>query len=1039
MRNGQSGQKRWSRILALILFVLAVLAVGAECKAEAVSSATVKKLFADPQRQYSTGPLWVWNDRMTERRIRESLREFAGQKVRQAFVHPRPGLMTPYLSDEWFRMWKVSLDEAEKLDMNILIYDENSYPSGFAGGLVPAAMPESRGKGLVIREEKTAPAWSDDIVAVHRFFGFGYENVTSRVQAGEKMPEARYLVASIETRPKSAWFGGWWYVDLLYPGTTEKFLEVTMRSYRREIGEYFGKRVTAVFTDEPRLRPIGTGYHWNSYMPKEFEKRWGYDLVEYLPSLAYDVGDFKRIRHNYYQLLLELLVDHWCKPYYNYCDKNGLNFTGHYWEHAWPRTDRVPDTMAMYAWQHWPGIDTLFNNYRENTSAQFGNVRAVKEVSSVANQLGKERVFCEAYGGAGWQFRFEEMKRIGDWLYVLGVNWLSQHLSHSTLRGARKGDYPQSFSYHEPWWQAYHVLAEYFARLSAVMSQGEQVNRILLIEPTSSAWLYETGGKNQAMRDKIGVEFQKLVTDLAKAQVEFDIGCERIMADHGSVQGAFLKIGRRSYDTVVLSPRTENLNGPTMDLLTAYAKGGGVVIACGPLEARLVDGQPSERRKALLKAPGFKQIDPGDAPGELLRRSNQSFGISQQGGKGILLHHRRQLSDGEVLFITNTSIDSACSGVVESDARGIERWDLSTGQIGPYHFARRADGVRAEFRLEPCGSLLLFLSNKQVKPAGPDMSKVSEIKPTGPVQVRRTAPNVLKLDFVDITVGDELKKNIYCYNAADLIFNKHGLKSNPWYRGVQFKDELISMKFPPDSGFEATYHFGIEEQVPRSLHVIIERPDIYTITCNGKAVPAADGWWLDKDFGKIDISSLATIGRNSVTIKASPLTVWHELADAYIIGDFALKAVDSGFVIVPASKLSLGPWNKQGCPLYGHGVSYAQSFEVGRPSGKYRVTLPKWFGTVSKVTVNGKVAGYIHHQPWERDVTELIKPGLNRIEVVVFGSLKNPLGPHHGKPSPGRSGPGDFRKAPDTGPPPGDQYDTIGYGLFKPFELYRYQ
>jgi hypothetical protein len=42
--------------------------------------------------------------------------------------------MTPYLSDEWFRLWKLALKEAEKLDMNVWIYDENSYPSGFAGG-----------------------------------------------------------------------------------------------------------------------------------------------------------------------------------------------------------------------------------------------------------------------------------------------------------------------------------------------------------------------------------------------------------------------------------------------------------------------------------------------------------------------------------------------------------------------------------------------------------------------------------------------------------------------------------------------------------------------------------------------------------------------------------------------------------------------------------------------------------------------------------------------------------------------------------------
>jgi len=64
----------------------------------AADSATIKVQWANPPRQYSPAPLWVWNDLLTEEMVISSLRDLAGQKVRQAFVHPRPGLMTPYLS-----------------------------------------------------------------------------------------------------------------------------------------------------------------------------------------------------------------------------------------------------------------------------------------------------------------------------------------------------------------------------------------------------------------------------------------------------------------------------------------------------------------------------------------------------------------------------------------------------------------------------------------------------------------------------------------------------------------------------------------------------------------------------------------------------------------------------------------------------------------------------------------------------------------------------------------------------------------------------
>ncbi len=76
--------------------------------------------------------------------------------------------MTPHLSADWFRLWKAALGEAMRLDVNIGIYDENSYPWGFAGGYVPDAMPASRGRGLHFREEKQPGKAGADVVGLYR-------------------------------------------------------------------------------------------------------------------------------------------------------------------------------------------------------------------------------------------------------------------------------------------------------------------------------------------------------------------------------------------------------------------------------------------------------------------------------------------------------------------------------------------------------------------------------------------------------------------------------------------------------------------------------------------------------------------------------------------------------------------------------------------------------------------------------------------------------------------------------------------------------
>jgi hypothetical protein len=146
-------------------------------------SQKARVLFTHPPAEYSSAPFWVWNDMMTDELVISTLQDLAGQGIRQVFIHPRPGLMTPYLSDEWFRLWKLALAEAKRLGMNVWIYDENSYPSGFAGGFVPQLMPESKGMGLSIEEANQLPKWSEKIVGVYKRVGKGYENITDKVKA----------------------------------------------------------------------------------------------------------------------------------------------------------------------------------------------------------------------------------------------------------------------------------------------------------------------------------------------------------------------------------------------------------------------------------------------------------------------------------------------------------------------------------------------------------------------------------------------------------------------------------------------------------------------------------------------------------------------------------------------------------------------------------------------------------------------------------------------------------------------------------------
>src|SRR3972149_11151711 len=125
--------------------------------------------FHNPPAWYHSAPLWVWNDDITEQHIEHQLEMLRSQEVLQAFVHPRPGLITPYLSERWLDLYEFAVKTAKEKGMLLHIYDENSYPSGFAGGRVYDEHPEWGGKGIVMEEVAALPdPLSEDVLAVSR-------------------------------------------------------------------------------------------------------------------------------------------------------------------------------------------------------------------------------------------------------------------------------------------------------------------------------------------------------------------------------------------------------------------------------------------------------------------------------------------------------------------------------------------------------------------------------------------------------------------------------------------------------------------------------------------------------------------------------------------------------------------------------------------------------------------------------------------------------------------------------------------------------
>jgi len=1008
--------------------------------------------FADPPAEYRAIPFWVWNEQISPEGIDFQLEKFREAGIGGVFVHPRPGLITEYLSAEWHSLFDHAVQKGKELGMQVWIYDENSYPSGFAGGKVPAQMPDSyrHGAGLALEIQpvlKTFPADTTEVILLKE--GDQFKDVTkeARQLTGRKGPWYVYR----KTWPgKSWWYGGYSYVDLLYPGVTQKFLEITMKGYEARNRADFGHTLAGIFTDEPNLEAAlsdGAIMRWTPDLWDAFRQRWGYDLRTSLPSLTDETGNWRKVRLDYYELLLELFINRWSKPWYEYCKANNLTWTGHYWEHGWPEPTDGIDELAFYTWHRMPGVDMLgFRLDSAGLGGQFGNDRAIRELRSAANQTGSKRTMSETYGGGGWDMTFSEQKRLADWQFALGVNCVNLCLSFYSLNGVRKFDYPLSFTYHEPWWKEYRWMADYLGRISMAMASGEQINKTMVLQPNTSAWMYFSRQKGNTRLAEIRDGFKKFVYFLEQEQVEYDLGSENVIRQMGRVAGGRLVIGQRDYDLVVIPAEMDNIDASTLALLSEYLGGGGRVLAFRET-IPLVDGEPSAAVGELAGRYG-KQWTRADGPGdpaamELLARPG--FSLTDHTRNGTLYHQRRVFADGQLLFVANPNKTQPAEISVSMTGKYVARLDAITGRTYRYPATREKGGIMFNIRLEPAGSALFAITgNRLGEPEErPVTGMLREAETTGPMQVRRESDNVLVIDYLDLKTPLSEKKDIHFMEAAIGLYREYGLElGNPWQHKIQYEKRYLEMDtlFEGRPGFEATYRFTVKGDISKDfmnrIRAVAERPGLWELSINGHAVsPLAGEYWTDQEFAVYAVGPFLNQGENSLTLKAPRMHILAELMPVYLLGDFLVKPADRGFEITGGTFAAVGSWTREGMPFYAGKVSYSQTFKpVPGKELSCRVVMPEWNGVVAEVTVNGQSAGIIVFPPDELDVTPLLKKGENEITVTVCGSLKNTFGPFHDNSDTWIVGPHSWIRAPGH-QPSGQSYFLNDYGLTGPFRL----
>ncbi|UCF37467.1 MAG: hypothetical protein JSU96_00925 [Acidobacteriota bacterium] len=718
----------------------------------------LRQQFRTPLREYTQVPFWFWNGEISEGGIHEQIASMEGKGVYGFVIHARMGLskQVGYMTERWLALVRFAVEEAERRNMIVYLYDEGMYPSGSAHGRVVEGRADLASQGLTMQSVTiTGPteiALDDSIEAAVLLKPKGDRHLSQgrSFQAGDRVevPEGDWKLFRFSRVPSGGVIRGIHFdeednlpgappsADLLNPEATQRFISETHDRYFQTLGRHFGHTIRGIFTDEPSIlgRRARRGLRpWSTNLLAKISEKVGYEFAPFLPFLWVEAEDRLEevVRADFDWAIASLLNESYYHPLSEWCDRHGIALTGH----PAGGGDLDPQTYFQQ-----PGQDVVWRWVLPGPTATEGEQSLTgKTASSMAVNLGRSTVINECFGAFGWRLTMQEMKWLSDWLFVRGANLLMPHAFYYSVEGERLFERPPDLAWNNLWWPQYSQFSQYTNRLSWLIRESTPVTGVAILaidgkaEWRSAKALFESQ-----------IDFQYLPEDLV---------------DTAEIKGGRLMIGQAKYHTVILDnvdfvrPRTRArllrlLDGGLQLLalnselqphpLTTWGRSStaqwGRSSTAHPVSwGRTSTGtstqeSPPGGRTSRAELPGLKQVS-GEAELIRLLRGNEFDVRFEQNAPNIRFSHRT-IGPHHFYFFTNEGLEPYSGILTLNQSRLPEEWDPESGEVRAIVDPQIVSGkLQMQLTLHPAGSTIIAFPDldgpaAQASPA----SKVQPVK-----------------------------------------------------------------------------------------------------------------------------------------------------------------------------------------------------------------------------------------------------------------------------------------------------------------------
>lgn len=697
-----------------------------------------------PDSTHYIRPLWFWNTSITEELIASQLDAMHDQGLRRFYIHSRSGMRPKYLTEEWWQLIGVAVEQARRRDMQVGLVDEFNWPSGElrdfrlpgAPSRVLAMMPGARMHMLV---EVEGAAATEPLFVVHGV-------VDDR---GHLDPELLHLAKDCDDpvvcrefsyvlAPTDGVDGG--MVDLLNPHAVDLFIDGFYGELARRFPSDIGSTIFGTFCDHEG--DFGRHLVYTPELFTEFLKRKGYDLRRLLPLLGNDSDAAAILRRDWFDVISDLYADNFFGRIAAFAHANGLEVTGHTWEESL-LLEAAFEGHALRIQRKWsnPGVDSL---------AEWGRrPRHLREGLSIARIYGRDLV-VESQGvqGAGSYQSPERIRQLTDMLILWGANILCPHAFNADKH---RSDFPEDWFLSQPWWPYFGKYVDYATRLAAFNHVGSPEPAVAIIYPIEAVWAHSQpyfdgswdyslnpfswadGPRPRWRNDADATEtcYDEIISVLSQRRLDYDIVDLDALCD-AQVAGGEVLIGAMRYPGLVV-PAMTFIDHRLRRELTRLAAAGASIRIIRPQVAQMVEGLGllADWAGTLANSGSRSNVHIYDevpaAVASIERSHRQSWRLTEVSAPHVFASGRRA-DDGWLLWIVADGTAASATLTLPDGVVSVIELDPETGRGA--RIATGTDGT-VSLALPSRRGRLLWLATDPT--AGRDI-------PVGPDHDRRTPP-----------------------------------------------------------------------------------------------------------------------------------------------------------------------------------------------------------------------------------------------------------------------------------------------------------